>query len=136
MFLIFPNLIPMKISVILIIFLCFHNPVAQEIYTSPFSEHFPSGIVETFERRIIIKEDNIIIETAIDDSTVDVQTLLIASYELSKNDFENYRIYLCTSQDGKFPYKVIIPKGAEYILIYQPSRLIPGEMEAYRLLMD
>lgn len=126
----------MRFSLFLILAIFLQTAVSQEIYTSPFSEHFSSRIVETFERRIIINEDNITIKTAIDDSSVDVQTLLIESFELNKNDPENFRVYLCTSQDGKFPYKVIIPKDPEYILIYQPSRLIPGEMEAYRLLLD
>lgn len=126
----------MRTTFTILLFLCFQNLVGQEIYTSPFSEHFPSGIVETFERRIIINEDNITIETAIDYSSVDVQTLLIASFELNKNDPENFRVYLCTSQDGKFPYKVILPKDPEYILIIQPSRLIPGELDGYRLLLD
>lgn len=126
----------MKTTVIIILFLCFQNLVGQGIYTSPFSEHFPSGIVETLERRIIINEDNITIETTIDDSYVDIQTLLIESFELNKSDLGNFRVYLCTSPDGKFPYKVIIPKDPEYILIYQPSRLIPNEIETYRLLLN
>ena len=126
----------MKTTIVIILFLCFHNSVGQEIYTSPFSEHFPSGIVETFDRKIIVNEDSFTIETVIDESATDIQLLLIKSFELNQTDPANYRVYHCSSQDGKFPYKVVIPKDPEYILIIQPSRLIPGELEGYRLLLD
>lgn len=109
---------------------------SQETYTSPFSEHFPSGLVETFERVIKINEEDITIETKVDSLTNDLQVLVVKSYQVNEQDLENHRVFICSSPNGEFPSKVIIPKHREYILVMQPSRIVPGELEAFRLLLD
>ena len=112
------------------------STVAQETYTSPYTQHFPSEIVEPLERVITINERTISIETEIDDSTTDVLVLYITSFKLNEKDPENFRVYNCSSRDGKFHYQVMVPKKPEYILVVQPSSLLPGELKEFRLLLD
>jgi hypothetical protein len=42
---------------------------------------------------ITIDEKSITLETEVDDSTEDYQTLLIKSFEINENDLENFRVY-------------------------------------------
>ncbi len=61
---------------------------------------------------------------------------MIQSFVVNEQDLENYKVFICSSPDGEFPSRVIIPKHRDYILVQQPSKIVVGDLETYRLCFD
>lgn len=120
--------------VIILFFIC-NLGFTQEVYKSSHSLHVPSGIVETIQRVITVREKKIIIESDAGNDLVDVQTLVIKSEELNFDDFTSFWVYQCTSEDGIYPSLVIIEEAPAYISVFQPNK-VSGEDEEYRLFLE
>ena len=110
----------------------------SQSYTSPYTQHFPSGIIEDINRTIIFQESEVQIITKTPEGK-DIYVLKIqqVTSELLKGSAGEDTIFYCVTRDGKFPTTIRIPyqEKIEIIDVIEPS--LDGEGERfYRFLVD
>ena len=81
-----------------------------QTYTSPYTQHFPSGIIEDINRTIIFQESEVQIITETPEGK-DIYVLKIqqVSSELLKESAGEDTIFHCVTRNGKFPATIRIP---------------------------
>jgi hypothetical protein len=125
----------MKTILLIILFSSTFHFWGQKVYTSPFSVHQTTQIVEKIPRTIIITDSQITIESIINERMTDIQIMIIRTKEVSYDNNTKSDVYQCTSPDGVYPSTVIIEENPGYITVIQPS-LIADQMEEYRLMLE
>ncbi|SDL83718.1 hypothetical protein SAMN04488034_101798 [Salinimicrobium catena] len=110
----------------------------SQTYNSPYTQHFPSGIIEEINRTITIQESEVHIATETPEGK-DIHTLKIqeVTSELTEGSAGKDLIIKCVSKDGKFPTTIRIPyqNKIEIIDVIEPSPDGEGE-RYYRFLVD
>ncbi len=125
----------MKLSLLLLMLplIC-----VSQTYTSPYTQHFPSGVIEEITRTIIIQESDVYITTETPEGK-DIYILKIeeVTSELTEGSAGEDIIFHCATRDGKFPTTIRIPyqEKIEIIEIKEPSPDGEGE-RYYRFLVD
>jgi hypothetical protein len=126
----------MKTILLIILFVStVHSSWGQKVYTSPFSVHQTTQIVERIPRTITITDSQITIESIINKRMTDIQIMIIQTKEVSYENNIKSDVYQCTSPDGMYPSTVIIEENPGHITVLQPS-LNEGQMEEYRLMLE
>ncbi|UZH56333.1 hypothetical protein JRG66_05570 [Salinimicrobium tongyeongense] len=110
----------------------------SQTYTSPYTQHLPSGIIEDINRTITFSESEVQIITETPEGK-DLYVLRIqqVTSEFLKGSAGEDTIFLCVTRDGKFPTTIRIPyqEKIEIIDVIEPS--LDGEGEHYyRFLVD
>ncbi|WP_156877210.1 hypothetical protein [Salinimicrobium terrae] len=109
-----------------------------QTYTSPYTQHFPSGGIEGINRTIIFQESEVqIITETPEGKDIYVLNIQQVSSELLKESAGEDTIFHCVTRDGKFPATIRIPyqEKIEIIDVIEPS--LDGEGERYyRFLVD
>ena len=104
----------------------------SQTYTSPYTQHFPSGIIEDINRTITFQESEVQIITETPEGK-DIYVLKIQQFssELLKGSAGKDIIFHCVTRDGNFPTTIRIPyqEKIEFIDVIKPSP--DGEGERY-----
>lgn len=111
---------------------------SQVTFTSPITQHFPSGELEIIERNIKFDGKEFIIETKTPVNSWHVQKWLVKEY--SEMEFPIHGLshfYVCEAVGGLFTTYILIPADdpIEYIEIVQPKQY-HFEPNHYRFLID
>ena len=123
----------MKVTGVIILLLIVPNVWGQTTYTSPFTQVFPSGLIEEISRSITITEKEILIISDTPEGK-DIQSLLIQQKELNE---DNLPEYFCTSQDGLFTTVVVLNlNDPPYLEVFQPLLNEPEMVRHIRFLLD
>lgn len=109
----------------------------QQVFTSPFTQHLPSGQVEEIQRTIMMNDEKIVITTITEDGK-DIQTLMVQEQEQNFDNHGSNVVYSCTSKDGKYPTLFILynDTDAPHITVLQPSIEDPQKQQEIRLLLN
>lgn len=110
----------------------------SQTYTSPYTQHFPSGIIEEINRTITFQDSEVQIITETLEGK-DIYTLVIqeVSSELIEGSGGEELILNCVTTDGKFPTTIKIPYQEKIELINGIEPSPDGEGERYfRFLVD
>ncbi|WP_156879182.1 hypothetical protein [Salinimicrobium xinjiangense] len=106
---------------------------SQTTYTSPYTQHFPSGLIEDINRKIIVSDQEI---TIISDTPEgkDIQSLIIQS-RLKNEDGDP--IFVCTSKDGRVLTTALLQTNDPPSLdLIQSDPNDPEVQLHYRFLLD
>ena len=125
----------MKTILLIILFVSTFHSWGQKVYTSPFSVHQTTQIVERIPRIITITDLQITIESIINERMTDIQIMIIRTREVSYENNTKSDVYQCTSPDGVYPSTVFIEENPGYITVIQPS-LNEDQLEEYRLMLE
>jgi hypothetical protein len=106
---------------------------SQTTYTSPFTQSFPSGLIEEITRSITISDEEITIITDTSEGK-DIQSLIIQTR--LKND-EGDPIFVCTSKDGRVLTTALLQTNDPPSLdLIQSDPDDPETQLHYRFLLD
>lgn len=110
----------------------------SQTYTSPYTQHLPSGIIEDINRTITFLESEVQIITETPEGK-DLYVLKIqeVTSEILKGSAGEDIIFHCVTRDGIFPTTIRIPyqEKIEIIDVMEPS--LDGEGKRYyRFLVD
>lgn len=110
----------------------------SQTFTSPYTQHFPSGMIEDINRTINFQESEVQIITETSEGK-DVYVLKIqqVTSERLKGSAGEDTIFYSVTRDGKFPTTIRIPcqDKIEIIDVIEPSPDGEGE-RYYRFLVD
>lgn len=111
---------------------------SQVTFTSPITQHFPSGELELIERIIKFDGKEFVIESKTPIDTWHVQKWIVKEY--SEMDFPIHGLshfYVCEAVGGLYTTYILIPDVdlIEYIEVIQPKQL-HFEGNHYRFLVD
>lgn len=111
---------------------------SQVTFTSPITQHFPSGELELIERKISFDGKEFVIESKTPIDTWQVQKWIVKDY--SEMEFPIHGLshfYVCEAIGGLYTTYVLIPSKdpIEYLEIVQP-RQYHFEPNHYRFLVD
>lgn len=122
---------------LIILFLILVNSSFGQSYYSPLTQYLHLDQIETISRNIEIEPDRILIVTNTLDNEY-VQMFKILSIEEKRTEILGLSsIYNCTSKDGKFITKFIVPKTSpiQFIDAIQPTQFGDARRH-YRFLLD
>lgn len=111
---------------------------SQVTFTSPITQHFPSGELEIIERILRFDGKEFVIESKTVVNTWHTQKWIVKEY--FKMEFPIHgpsHLYVCDSPDGFYTTYILIPDvdPIEYIEVIQPKQL-HFERNHYRSLVD
>ena len=99
--------------------------LGQVTFTSPITQHFPSGELELIERTIKFDGKEFIIETQTMMNTIHTQKWIVKEY--SEMEFPMHGLshfYVCEAVGGLYTTYILIPSKdpIEYLEIVQPQQ--------------
>lgn len=111
--------------------------LSQQVYTSPYTQNFPVGLIEEVKREITITPERIVVATETE-AGKDIQTFIIKSRTKKEDQFLGWcDLISCTSSDGAYVTFFLIPvtEKVEIIEVVQPQQY-DQEKKNYRFLID
>lgn len=127
----------MKITLLFLFALTTTSILAQEVYTSHATQHFPSAEIISLDRVITVDDQKITIKTVKNNNKVKIQTLLIKGRVTNYDNGNAFVEYQCATRNGRSPSTVIIKKNRpSFITLLQPSLTDHTTLEEFKILLD